>query len=205
MPIADSVLPRSALDTAIVSMRLHHDNKILKVSNIAQKSGLFEFYKAEMDGQAHDNPGESYIVSAGEFYPDPVAPVKRCATPHLIALWQADGFNSRAAPFVVIEMDHSGEQQRRSQRHTWRTYMTNLDEAYLEKSRIINADVSLRRSFPLRLARSLRAMASALASRDGVSLNYFISHAVAEKINRLEHEKVAPEAQGRQSPPFASR
>jgi hypothetical protein len=81
----------------------------------------------------------------------------------------------------------------------------DLDEDRLERSRIINADASLRRSFPLRLAKSLREMASTLARRDGVSLNYFISHAVAEKINRLEQNEAAPEARARQSPPYASR
>jgi HicB-like protein involved in pilus formation len=40
-------------------------------------------------------------------------------------------------------------------------------------------------SFPLRLAASLKRRAILLASRDGVSLNHFISQAVAEKINRL--------------------
>ena len=43
-------------------------------------------------------------------------------------------------------------------------------------------------SYPLRLASSLRDMASNLAQRDGVSLNHFISLAVAEKISRLETE-----------------
>jgi hypothetical protein len=40
-------------------------------------------------------------------------------------------------------------------------------------------------SFPLRLAASLRRQAQLLASEDGVSLNHFISLAVAEKIARL--------------------
>ena len=40
-------------------------------------------------------------------------------------------------------------------------------------------------SFPLRLAASLRRQAQLLASQDGVSLNHFISLAVAEKISRL--------------------
>lgn len=43
-------------------------------------------------------------------------------------------------------------------------------------------------SYPLRLAASLRDVASHLAQRDGVSLNHFISLAVAEKISRLESE-----------------
>jgi hypothetical protein len=43
-----------------------------------------------------------------------------------------------------------------------------------------------RTCFPLRLAASLSARAKLLATRDGVSLNHFISLAVAEKISRLE-------------------
>jgi hypothetical protein len=38
--------------------------------------------------------------------------------------------------------------------------------------------------FPLRLAKSLREAATAMATRQGVSLNQFISLALAEKINR---------------------
>jgi predicted HicB family RNase H-like nuclease len=43
-----------------------------------------------------------------------------------------------------------------------------------------------RTSFPLRLAVSLRDRAQLLAAQDGVSLNHFISLAVAEKVSRLE-------------------
>lgn len=45
-----------------------------------------------------------------------------------------------------------------------------------------------RMTFPLRLAVSLKDMACLLAEKDGVSLNHFISLAVAEKISRLESE-----------------
>ncbi len=45
-----------------------------------------------------------------------------------------------------------------------------------------------RMTFPLRLATSLKDMACILAHKDGVSLNHFISLAVAEKISRLESE-----------------
>jgi predicted HicB family RNase H-like nuclease len=38
--------------------------------------------------------------------------------------------------------------------------------------------------FPLRLAKSLREAAKAMAMRQGISLNHFISLALAEKINR---------------------
>jgi|HubBroStandDraft_5_1064220.scaffolds.fasta_scaffold37649_1 hypothetical protein len=41
--------------------------------------------------------------------------------------------------------------------------------------------------FPLRLPLSMRLQANDLAHREGLSLNQFISLAVAEKITRLEH------------------
>jgi hypothetical protein len=41
-------------------------------------------------------------------------------------------------------------------------------------------------SFPLRLPNSTRRQANDLAHREGLSLNQFISLAVAEKITRLE-------------------
>ncbi len=41
-------------------------------------------------------------------------------------------------------------------------------------------------TFPLRLPSSMREVANELAHKDGVSLNHFISLAVAEKISRLE-------------------
>ena len=41
-------------------------------------------------------------------------------------------------------------------------------------------------SFPLRLPHSMRRQANDLAHREGLSLNQFISLAVAEKITRLE-------------------
>jgi hypothetical protein len=49
-------------------------------------------------------------------------------------------------------------------------------------------DDKRRMTFPLRLAISLQDMANSLAQQDGVSLNHFISLAVAEKISRLESE-----------------
>jgi hypothetical protein len=45
------------------------------------------------------------------------------------------------------------------------------------------------KTFPLRLAVSLRDRASLLAEQDGISLNHFINLAVAEKISR--HDRVA--------------
>jgi hypothetical protein len=41
--------------------------------------------------------------------------------------------------------------------------------------------------FPLRLPLTMRHQANDLAHREGLSLNQFISLAVAEKISRLEH------------------
>jgi hypothetical protein len=52
----------------------------------------------------------------------------------------------------------------------------------------MNIDERRRMTFPLRLAISLKDMANILAQKDGVSLNHFISLAVAEKISRLESE-----------------
>jgi hypothetical protein len=43
-------------------------------------------------------------------------------------------------------------------------------------------------SFPLRLGASIRQQATDLAHNEGISLNHFISLAVAEKISRMEHE-----------------
>jgi predicted HicB family RNase H-like nuclease len=42
--------------------------------------------------------------------------------------------------------------------------------------------------FPLRLAKSLREAANAVATQQGISLNHFIALALAEKISRGEHQ-----------------
>ncbi len=56
-----------------------------------------------------------------------------------------------------------------------------------------------RLAFPLRLAASLRESATLLANKDGISLNHFISLAVAEKVSRLENEPLSSlNARGRQ-------
>jgi DNA-binding transcriptional regulator/RsmH inhibitor MraZ len=55
----------------------------------------------------------------------------------------------------------------------------------------VNIDDKRRMTFPLRLAVSLKDMANVLAQQDGVSLNHFISLAVAEKISRLETETLS--------------
>lgn len=46
--------------------------------------------------------------------------------------------------------------------------------------------------FPLRLPTTTRIQANELASRDGISLNQFISLAVAEKIVRLQSADAEP-------------
>ena len=61
----------------------------------------------------------------------------------------------------------------------------------------VNDDEKKRISFPLRLAASLKRQAMLLASQDGVSLNHFISLAVAEKISRMGAES-SPAATGSQ-------
>lgn len=60
--------------------------------------------------------------------------------------------------------------------------------------------------FPLRLSASVRARAQLLATRDGISLNHFISLAVAEKISRLEVGMVEEDSpQKRQTAPVSGR
>jgi predicted HicB family RNase H-like nuclease len=46
------------------------------------------------------------------------------------------------------------------------------------------------KSFPLRLPHSTRQIACDFADREGISLNQFISMAIAEKIARMEGDSV---------------
>jgi hypothetical protein len=48
-------------------------------------------------------------------------------------------------------------------------------------------------SFPLRLSPTTRAQANDLAHAEGISLNHFISIAVAEKIGRMEQAALRTE------------
>jgi hypothetical protein len=57
----------------------------------------------------------------------------------------------------------------------------------------VNDDEKQRGSFPLRLATSLKQRAKLLAIQDGISLNHFISLAVAEKLSRLHPKSSASE------------
>jgi hypothetical protein len=38
-----------------------------------------------------DKPGQTYVVLAGEFYPESVSPAEKFAALRLIAFWEADG------------------------------------------------------------------------------------------------------------------
>ena len=59
-----------------------------------------------------------------------------------------------------------------------------------------------RTTFPLRLPVSVKGLANLMALKDGVSLNYFITIAVAEKISRLEQASLAqPESVEKQRRP----
>jgi hypothetical protein len=53
-----------------------------------------------------------------------------------------------------------------------------------------------RQLFPLRLSPSMRREANELAHREGISLNHFISLAVAEKLSRMEHNSWIKEQNG---------
>ena len=57
-----------------------------------------------------------------------------------------------------------------------------------------------RKSFPLRLSRTMREEAIELAHREGISMNQFISHAIAEKITRLECSRLSRETQANSDP-----
>jgi predicted HicB family RNase H-like nuclease len=48
------------------------------------------------------------------------------------------------------------------------------------------------KQFPLRLARSLKEAANLMARREGISLNHFISLAVAEKVSRIGQDASSP-------------
>lgn len=45
-----------------------------------------------------------------------------------------------------------------------------------------------RQTFPLRLSPSMRHQVNDLAHREGISLNHFVSLAIAEKISRMEQD-----------------
>jgi len=50
----------------------------------------------------------------------------------------------------------------------------------------MKVDTNKNNSFPLRLPRTMRQQVDKLADCDGISVNHFISLALAEKISRLE-------------------
>ena len=57
-------------------------------------------------------------------------------------------------------------------------------------------------SFPLRLSPTMRQRANDLAHNEGISLNHFISLAIAEKISRLEQASISAEPKGPLKPPL---
>jgi hypothetical protein len=57
----------------------------------------------------------------------------------------------------------------------------------------MNQEYKRHQSFPLRLCPSMRQVANDLAHVDGISLNQFISLAVAEKIIRMEQVALTKE------------
>jgi hypothetical protein len=57
----------------------------------------------------------------------------------------------------------------------------------MNKQKNMTDELKTRRSFPLRLSQTMRRQANDLAHGEGISLNHFISLAVAEKISRMEH------------------
>ena len=60
-------------------------------------------------------------------------------------------------------------------------------------------------SFPLRLCPSIREQATDIAHQEGISLNHFISLAVAEKLSRLEHDSWLRQNDSRAPSPAAIR
>lgn len=52
------------------------------------------------------------------------------------------------------------------------------------------------KTFPLRIPASTRAAAAEMARRSGVSLNYFILVAIADRISRLEASRTFETGQG---------
>lgn len=57
-----------------------------------------------------------------------------------------------------------------------------------------------RKSFPLRMPSAIRALAIEIARFDGISLNQFITEAIAEKITRLECSVSSKEVEPKPSP-----
>jgi hypothetical protein len=57
----------------------------------------------------------------------------------------------------------------------------------------MNEDYKRHQSFPLRLSPSMRQQASDLAHAEGISLNHFVSLAIAEKISRMDQTALIKE------------
>jgi hypothetical protein len=64
---------------------------------------------------SEDNPGRSYVVSAGEFYPESAAPAEKFAALSLIASWEAEGFIVGPRRAAFLKTDPAEEHSRWSQ------------------------------------------------------------------------------------------
>jgi predicted HicB family RNase H-like nuclease len=69
----------------------------------------------------------------------------------------------------------------------------------------VSKEISRPISFPLRLPFTTRRQAIEIAQREGLSLNQFISLAVAEKITRLEHTSWPEQMNGSSTQPLMAR
>ena len=61
------------------------------------------------------------------------------------------------------------------------------------RSNPVNQEYKRHQSFPLRLSPSIRQQATELARDEGISLNHFISLAIAEKLSRMEQASLRAE------------
>lgn len=68
----------------------------------------------------------------------------------------------------------------------------------------MNEQLKRRQSFPLRLSTSIRQKANDLAHEDGLSLNHFISLAIAEKLTRVEQSRLFQQGQPKRASSLGS-
>lgn len=72
-------------------------------------------WHVKVRSMSEDNPGRSYVVSAGEFYPASVGPAEKFATLGLIAFWETDGFTAGPRRAAFLKTDPGEEHSRWSQ------------------------------------------------------------------------------------------
>ena len=73
-------------------------------------------------------------------------------------------------------------------------YGAYATEQIAQEEARMNRDVEIHRVYPIRLYPSLRRQAAEIAHDEGVSLNYFVSRALSERMERL--------VAGRREPPI---